>query len=206
MFAAKTRKRIRPDGAAARRPALREGYKGVFCLDFLLDTDDGNVYLGEINPRISGASPLTNLITSRYGGVPLFLFHLLEFIDVDWELDLDDGAAALARLRPLEPAGPQAGDRRGRADHRGADAAGCGGWTTTVEMRFVREETDWHNVSGDDEAFYLRVYGVGEYRYPGADLGILVTRDRMQTDSRELLDRGVEVGEGDRRAVPRRAA
>ncbi|MCZ3386616.1 MAG: biotin carboxylase, partial [Actinomycetia bacterium] len=30
----------------------------------------------------------------------------------------------------------------------------------------------------------------GEYRYPGADLGVLVTRDRMQTDSRELLTRG----------------
>ena len=58
-------------------------------------------------------------------------------------------------------------------------------------MRFIRQETDWHNVGGQEEAFYLRVYGAGEYRYPGADLGILVTRDRMQTDSRRLLDRGV---------------
>jgi hypothetical protein len=41
-----------------------------------------------------------------------------------------------------------------------------------------------------DEAFYLRVHGVGEYRYAGADIGILVTRERMQTDARELLDRG----------------
>jgi hypothetical protein len=35
------------------------------------------------------------------------------------------------------------------------------------------------------------VHGAGEYRYPGADLGILVTRDRMQSDRRELLSRGV---------------
>ena len=66
-----------------------EGYKGVFCLDFLLDTDTNEVYLGELNPRISGASPPTNLITTTYGGCPLFLFHLLEYLDVDWELDLE---------------------------------------------------------------------------------------------------------------------
>ena len=66
----------------------QEGYKGVFCMDFLIDTDDGTPYLGEINPRISGASPLTNLVTATYGGAPLFLFHLLEYLDVDYEIDL----------------------------------------------------------------------------------------------------------------------
>ena len=65
-----------------------EGYKGVFCVDFLLDTDTNAVYLGELNPRVSGATPPTNLITSTYGGCPLFLFHLLEFLDVDYEIDL----------------------------------------------------------------------------------------------------------------------
>jgi hypothetical protein len=54
-------------------------------------------------------------------------------------------------------------------------------------IHFVRMETDWHNVTGADEAFYLRVYGVNEYRYPGADLGVLLLRDRMQTADRELM-------------------
>ena len=66
----------------------KEGYKGVFCMDFLIDTDDGTPYLGEINPRISGASPLTNVVTAHYGGVPLFLFHLLEFLDIDYKVDM----------------------------------------------------------------------------------------------------------------------
>ena len=98
----------------------KEGYKGAFCMDFLIDTDDGNVYLGEINPRISGASPLTNLITSTYGGCPIFLFHMLEFMNVDWEIDLEEGAEALGRVRQLEPAHPQAPDRRGGDHHQGA--------------------------------------------------------------------------------------
>ena len=54
-------------------------------------------------------------------------------------------------------------------------------------IRFVRMETDWHNVTGSDEAFYLRVYGEGEYRYPGADMGVVLVRDRMQTADRELM-------------------
>ena len=35
---------------------LAEGYRGYFDLDFLIDTDSGEVYLGELNPRICGAS------------------------------------------------------------------------------------------------------------------------------------------------------
>ena len=35
----------------------------------------------------------------------------------------------------------------------------------------------------------LRVYGVGQYRYHGADLGILMAYSRMRTDDRKLIDR-----------------
>ncbi len=31
------------------------------------------------------------------------------------------------------------------------------------------------------EAFFLRISGPGDYRYEGADLGILVTRGRLMT-------------------------
>ena len=33
----------------------------------------------------------------------------------------------------------------------------------------------------EDEAFFLRVYAPGDFRFKGADLGILVTKGRMQT-------------------------
>ncbi len=163
-----------------------EGYRGVFCMDYLIDLDDGMVYLGEINPRISGASPLTNLITSRYGGVPLFLFHLLEFMDVDWECDL---AAIQERWRDFDRWSQlvlkQTTDDVEIITH--APASGLWRMSEDGSISFVRMETDWHNVTGSDEAFYLRVYGVNEYRYPGADLGVVLVRDRMQTAERELM-------------------
>ena len=164
------------------------GYHGVFCLDFLVENETGEVYLGEINPRISGASPLTNLITSKYGGVPLFLFHLLEFMDVDWEIDVkkvqkrwemyDDWSQLVLKQTEdrveLITSAPSSGLWRMRPDG-------------TVE--FVRQVTTWHTVGNEDEAFYLRVYGTGDYRYKGADMGVVVARGRMQTDDRELTER-----------------
>ena len=194
VFDEKARTKIRKMARQLGDRLYSEGYKGVFCLDFLLDDEDGSVYLGEINPRVSGASPLTNLITARYGGIPLFLFHLLEFADVDWELDLD---AVQARWQDFDRWTQLVLKQVSDDVQLITQAPASGLWRMSDDgsIRFLRAETDWHNVGGQEEAFYLRVYGSGEYRYPGADLGILVTRDRMQTDSRQLLDRGVKWAE-----------
>jgi hypothetical protein len=48
-------------------------------------------------------------------------------------------------------------------------------------MRFMRESHDWHKLEDPDECFFMRVYGPGDYRFKGADLGIVVAKDRMQT-------------------------
>lgn len=52
------------------------GYGGIFGVDFLV-ADDGKVYVLEVNPRITGMTPL---LTSLYrpGDVPFYLLHMLE--------------------------------------------------------------------------------------------------------------------------------
>jgi hypothetical protein len=166
----------------------KEGYKGAFCMDFLIDSDSGEVYLGEINPRISGASPLTNLVTSTYGGCPIMLFHMLEFMNVDWELDLEevqrrwdefDNWSQLVLKWP--------GDEVGVITK--APPSGIYRMNKDGTIKLVRKSIDWFLVSGEDEAFYLRVYTAGDYRYHGADMGILVSRGRLQTDDRKLKPR-----------------
>ena len=189
VFDEPTRNRIRSLARKLGDRLYSEGYRGVFCFDFLLDTDSGEVYLGEINPRISGASPMTNLLTSKYGGLPLFAFHLLEFSNADWECDL-----AAVQQRWLEFDGwtqlvlKQTSPEVELITH--APPSGLYRMDREGNARFVRPETDWHAVAGENEAFYLRVYGRNEYRYPGADLGVVVSRGRMQTDDRQLMDRG----------------
>ena len=48
----------------------KEGYKGFFEVDVLVDLDSEEVYLGELNPRISGASSITNVTARRLLGHP----------------------------------------------------------------------------------------------------------------------------------------
>ena len=64
------------------------------------------------------------------------------------------------------------------------------------ELHFRRAALDWHQLQDETECFWLRVYGPGEYRYPGADLGILVTKGRLQTDEPELTPRCRHLIEG----------
>ena len=68
----------------------REGYKGFLEIDVLVDLATDEVYLGELNPRISGASSMTNVTAGAYADVPLFLFHLLEFMDADYVVDVTE--------------------------------------------------------------------------------------------------------------------
>ena len=68
-------------------------------------------------------------------------------------------------------------------------------------IKLVRKSIDWFVVSDEDEAFYLRVYSAGDYRYHGADLGILVSRGRFQTDDRQVDRAGQGLGGGDPPAV-----
>jgi hypothetical protein len=165
-----------------------EGYRGQLEVDYLVDAGSGDLYLGEINPRLSGISSMTNVSASAYADMPLFLFHLAEYLGLDYEIDTDD-------LR-----------RRWGSDHLSDiwgqivlkepddgiellhDAPRTGIWRLQDDgsIRFLRAGLDWHSLGDEAEGFWLRILGPGDYRYHGADLGMLITRTRMQDDECRL--------------------
>ncbi|WP_101952783.1 biotin carboxylase [Mycobacterium sp. 3519A] len=162
----------------------QEGYRGFLEVDVLVDLDTDNVYLGEINPRISGASSMTNVTAGAYADVPLFLFHLLEFMDVDYTVNVEEINDRWRDLAAVD-VWAQLIMKETTVDsvERLLAAPRTGTWHLDEdgELVFARVSNDWHEITGEDEAFFLRVYGPGEYRFCGADLGILVTKGRMQT-------------------------
>jgi biotin carboxylase len=183
--------RVRKQTQAMGERLRAEGYLGYFELDFLADAASGELYLGELNPRVTGASSMTNVTSVAYGDMPLFLFHLLEFMDIDYELDVD-----AVNERWLEPDYVDAWSQcilkqTEETVERITAAPPSGIWRMAADSRlsFVRPDTDWHELGGEDEAFYLRIAGVGDYRYPGADLGIIVTRGRLMDEQHELTER-----------------
>ena len=161
----------------------QEGYKGFFEVDVLIDLDTDEVYLGELNPRISGVSSMTNVTAGAYADIPLFLFHLLEYMDVDYAVDVEEinqrwrelaAGDVWAQLIMKEP--NDSVERIVAAPRTGTYQLSKDG-----ELTFLRPSHDWHPLTSEDECFFLRVYGPGDYRFKGADLGILVTKGRMQT-------------------------
>jgi D-alanine-D-alanine ligase-like ATP-grasp enzyme len=172
---------------------VKEGYRGYFDLDFLIDEQDNAVYLGELNPRICGASSMTNHAAFAYADAPLFLFHLAEFAGLEAQLDVEELNDRWAQdefidswsqlvIKSTEPIvdvithAPPTGIYRMAAD--GSVSYG----------RF-----DYHRqaIESEQEAFFLRITGPGDYRYEGADLGILITRGRVMSDDFSLNERAL---------------
>jgi biotin carboxylase len=184
-------RRIARERTVAMGERLRkEGYLGYFELDFLLDAATGELWLGELNPRVTGASSITNVTAVAYGDMPLFLFHLLEFMDVDYEIDVDELNERWAQAHNLDEWTQLILKQTEAVTEMITKAPRSGIWRTNGSgLTFARRDTDWHTIADESEAFYLRIAGTGQYRYPGADLGIMVTRGRFMDEHHELLDR-----------------
>jgi len=187
-----TQRRVARERTVAFGERLRqEGYRGYFELDFLLDAQTGELWLGELNPRVTGASSITNVTAVAYGDMPLFLFHLLEFMDVDFEFDVDELNERWAQVQSLDEWTQFILKQTEDVTELITQAPTSGIWRVDRggSIGFARRDTDWHSVADASEAFYLRIAGPGQYRYPGADLGIMVTRGRFMNEEHRLLDR-----------------
>ena len=190
-LSAENRARARDATARLGERLAREGYRGFFEVDFLVDRDTGDLYLGELNPRISGVTSITNVTAAAYADLPLFAFHLLEFMDVEYELDVGEinerwGRGELVDVW-TQAVVKETDDRLELL----TDAPRTGIWRMDDDgdVAFGRWGNDWHSIQDESEAFFLRVAGPGDYRYKGGDLGILVSRGRFQTDDGALTER-----------------
>jgi hypothetical protein len=172
--------------------ALRKRrYRGYFEVDYLTDLDTGDIWLGEINPRITGASSMTNLAAFAHADAPLFLFHLLEFSGVPYELDVE------ALNQRWSDADNIDGWSQLVIKHTGSDielitsAPRSGVWQLEPDgsASFSRVQTHRRTVQREDRAFFLRIAKEGDWFYEGADLGILVTPGRLMTKGFKLTER-----------------
>jgi D-alanine-D-alanine ligase-like ATP-grasp enzyme len=160
-----------------------EGYRGFFEVDVLVDTDTSEVYLGELNPRVSGASATTNVTAGAYADVPLFVFHLLEYSGVEFELDVAEINDRWEELAAEDEWSTMVIKHTDATVERIDAAPPTGRYVVDANgaLVFSHPELDWHLLNNEAEAFYLRVYGPGDYRWKGADLGILVAKGRLHT-------------------------
>lgn len=164
--------------------ALRKRrYRGYFEVDFLLDLDTDAVYLGEINPRITGASSMTNLAAFAHADAPLFLFHLLEYSGAKFDLDVEDINRRWSDADNIDNWSQLVIKHTGTEIEPIAGAPASGVWELKPDgtVEFVRPQTHRRTVQREDRGFFLRFAREGDWFYEGADLGILVTPGRLMT-------------------------
>ncbi len=183
----KARQYTRDFGEALRE----EGYRGYFELDFLIDLDNGELYLGELNPRVTGASSMTNHAAFAHADAPLFLFHLLEFSGVDFDLNIEELNERWADPENVDDWSQLVIKHVDDSVDYITEAPESGIWRLQDDNSVTFTRFDYHRRAVEDEnhAFYLRISGAGDYRYKGADLGILITRGRLMNDDFELTER-----------------
>lgn len=176
----------------------KEGYRGILEVSTLLDTDTGEVFLGELNPRISGSSSHSNLqglstapgSSETHRALPLFAFHILEYSGADFTLDLDaihaESSAAVAgqtwSTLVIQHQRPGT-ERTAVAPRTGRYRIGAGS-----SLEFLSADVDWQEITEPDEAFWFRSSGPGEIVSTGVDIGMLITRRRSQEEHYALTE------------------
>ena len=190
-FAKKTRQKARELTFKFGEQLRKEGYRGYFELDFLIDQKTGEIWLGELNPRITGASSMTNHAAFAHADAPLFLFHLLEFSGKKFTLDVEELNNRWANPSMIDDWSQMVIKHTKDSVDIITEAPQTGIYKMLEDGRVVFDRFDYHRraVESENEAFFLRIVNSGDYRYEGADLGILVTRGRSMTDKFQLTER-----------------
>lgn len=168
-----------------------EGYKGYFELDFLIDQDNGEIYLGELNPRITGASSITNHALFALADMPLFLFHLLEWMDQPYTISTNVINRRWKQADNCDSWGQLILKHTDDEVRLVTKAPRSGIWRMGDDgkLTFNRMDTHRRAVETEAEAFFLRITRKDDYLYEGADIGILVMRGRLMTDDGALSER-----------------
>ena len=194
-FSAEVRRQVQEKTEALGNALYRRGYRGYFELDYLIDQDSDEVYLGELNARITGISAMTNMADFSSAQVPLFLFHLLEYDPaIDLQMDvaafnqavLADGAAGTAAQvilkytdAPLKiiTAAPVSGVYVKGDDGR---------------LTLQRASTHRREALAENQAYILRIMNTGEYAYKGGDLAIMFVNQIIRRPTGGLNQAGAQ--------------
>jgi len=169
----------------------QEGYWGSFGLDFLIDQDTGALYLGELNPRITGVTPLTSQAALDQSDMPLLLFHLLEWFGVEYALDVEQLNRRWVDAEQTSSWSQMIIEHTADAAETLTQVPATGFWHMELDgtLQFSRRVFQPQAVAGVSEAFFLRTVDPGHTPERGQSVGRLLTRGRLMTDDYRLTER-----------------
>lgn len=176
------------------RQLYQMGYRGYFEVDYLLDGDSGQLYLGEINPRLSGITALTNLSQFCQQHLPLLLLHLLEFSNQSFALDVNAYNDAAMLAGACEAAGQLVIKHLSPTLQLVASAPRSGVYKILerrekIQLELCKVTDNRLEATEPDEIFLYRILTPLEYAYLGADLAIVFTNFSFTEKGHQLSAR-----------------
>ncbi len=165
------------------------GYRGYFEIDYLVDVSEvgqpPRVYLGEINPRITGVSALTNMSAFCQQNIPLFLFHLLEFSDVEFNLKPDVFNQTVQSFK--HPAFGQLIFKYTNYETKIITSIAKSGVYNFLNNKLTYlHYADNPSQLSNNEVYILRILKNHEYLYKGADIFIIFVCEQLQDKNNVL--------------------
>ncbi|MDT8991950.1 biotin carboxylase [Curvibacter sp. APW13] len=189
-----TRRAVQRKTQAIGQALYERGYRGTFEIDYLIDLDSAEVYLGELNPRLTGVTTLTNTSEFTHQQLPLLLFHLLEYDpQVDLRMDVDafneavlrDGAQGISSQLILKHT------RESLETIKAAPPSGVYRLDDHGALQLRKTSSLRSDACAPDEAFVLRILRPHDLAYRGADLAILFANEPLSDEQGVLSPRGV---------------
>ena len=161
------------------------GYRGYFEPDFLIDLDDGTLYLGELNLRFSGFTPLINNTNIAREDIPLLLLHLAEWMDFEVELDI---AALNERWSRQENLAPLSFLHFKNVEENLVKPVPTGVYRMEADgsVIYLRHALHPQVLEREDEAFWFSTAGRYSNIGIGDEYGGLFIRSRVTEDGRNL--------------------
>lgn len=167
----------------------QKGYKGIFGLDVVVGRND-EITAIECNSRYTGAFPVYTMLQLSQGEMPLDVWHLLEWLGIDYDLDIDEVQRVSRRPKPGSHLILHNREDRAMRVNGGVKAGVYKAVPQrhSVTVNFVRPGFSLLDIKSDDE-FVLadRIPGLGKSVKPGERLGKLMFKRRIIDDTGRLL-------------------
>jgi len=167
----------------------QQGYRGYFEVDYLIDAKTDEVYLGEINPRVTGITALTNMSGFCNDQLPLFLFHLLEYSNIENTINTDEfnNLVMQTEHKPFGQLIFKSTDKELKILQQTLKS-GC--YEIKNNRLIYADYQNSPKTMKAEQIYVLRIMQEGEYVYKGADLVIVFANQLMQDKNQNLSDYG----------------
>lgn len=171
----------------------QRGYRGNFGVDFLHDEDTGRLCFGELNPRLTGVTILTAQAALDRGGAPLLFFHLLEWLDVDYSIDVQEFNAQSCLADPTATWSSLIIYHTRPSIETVTRVPAGGVWRMREDgtVQLARRAFHLQALQDERDALLFRSVNVGQRLVAGCGSGRVLMRGRATRDDGQLSQRAV---------------